>query len=264
MAFYYFSLFSILPLGIAYGILALIFWGIAWGTRGIRRRGLILSAVGVVFLLLPISEELWIAWNFGQACKEAGTFIQRKVQVEGFYDDTAGWGPRQLAESKYQFMESRDVLHRRLLRVERTDDASRNRALAWYAEKNPSAEQSKDLYVVYPLNDKEQVVVSPNGMNAWRVTKLDRPTARYWYAVDQGERLSHKLDRQQATVTDKQSAEVIARYVRYSREAPWYFIGLDRPNLGCDEPGGGPHSKRSFLIYREALTPSTPAVGAAK
>ena len=118
MGFYYFSIFSIVPLGIAYGMLFLVYWGIARLTRGIPGRKALLVVVGMVFLILPVAEELWIAWNFGQACKEAGTVITKRVNVDGFYDDTTHWW-RQLSEFKYQFVESRDNLYGTLWRVER-------------------------------------------------------------------------------------------------------------------------------------------------
>jgi hypothetical protein len=119
MGFYYFSIFSIVPLSIAYGALALLYWALVRGTRGMRARWALLGVAAPVFLALPIAEEWWIAWNFGQACKEAGTFIHKKVQVDGFYDDTTHWW-RQLAESSsYRFVESRDNSNGNLWRVER-------------------------------------------------------------------------------------------------------------------------------------------------
>ncbi len=249
MGFYYISLFSIFPLGIAYGALALLFWGIARLTRSMPRRKALLITVGAVFVVLPVGEELWIAWNFGQACKEAGTLIYKKVQVDGFYDDTTGWGPRQLAASKYQFVESNDILHRTLLRVERADQASKDRALAWYAEINAGKERPKDLFIVYPISDREEIVVSPNGIDAWRVTKLDHPTARYQYKIPRvHSTVSHKVTIIEKVVTDNQSNEVAARQLIYARRSPWYFISLDVPVKLCGDDLKG-------LLYDEVLKP---------
>lgn len=257
MGFYYISIFSIVPLGIAYALLLLVLWGIARLTRGMPGRRTLLAVVGVVFLVLPVAEELWIAWNFGQACKEAGTFIYKKVKVEGFYDDTTGWGPRQLAASKYQFVESRDVLYKKLSRVERADDVSRDRALAWYAEKNPGKERSKDLFVIHPVNDSEQVAVSPNGVDAWRITKLDRPTARFHYKFeDRGMEAAHKVIKSGAVVIDSESNHPIARYTSYGRGPSWFYVGLDVPAFACDAPGRWPLTKNSLLVYREVLIPA--------
>ena len=125
MDFYYFSVLSLIPLAIAYGILALVFYGVARASAGKRWRKALLLVLGTCFAVLPIAEELWIAWSFGQACKEAGTFIYKKVQVDGFYDDTTHWW-RQLSESQYQFVESRDNLDGTLWRVERTNKEIRH------------------------------------------------------------------------------------------------------------------------------------------
>jgi hypothetical protein len=50
--------------------------------------------------------------------KDAGIFVYKTVEVEGFYDDTTHWW-RQLIESNYQFVESRDNTYGGLWRVER-------------------------------------------------------------------------------------------------------------------------------------------------
>lgn len=212
MGFYYISIFSIVPLGIAYGVLALVYWGVVRATRGTRARRAILPIVGAVFLVLPISEELWIAWNFGQACKEAGTFIHKKVQVDGFYDDTTHWW-RQLAESKYQFVESRDNLYGTLWRVERAGDEIKH-------------------------------------------FKIDRPTARYHYTKPHSHtRVAHKTTMFEYLVRDTQANEILAREKTYAREAPWYFISLDRPTLFC--PVSGKYGERIHAtIYDIVLQPS--------
>lgn len=251
MGFYYISIFSIFLLGIVYAVLVLIFWGIARVTRGMPGRKTLLGIVGAVFLVLPVGEELWIAWNFGQACKEAGTFIFKKVQVDGFYDDTTGWGPRQLAESKYVFMESRDILKRRLLRVEPADDAARDRALTWYAEKIRGKQPVEGPFVVQPIRDKEQIVVAPNRIDAWRVSTIDRPTARYHYrTVGSHKPVAHQVKEFEDVVVDSQIGETIARRIDYARGANWFFIGLDRPTIFCKANRGRP-----ILMYHEVLRP---------
>jgi hypothetical protein len=51
MGFYYFSILSI-----AYGLLLLLFWGVARVTRGLPGRKVLLSVVRVGFLVLPVAE----------------------------------------------------------------------------------------------------------------------------------------------------------------------------------------------------------------
>ena len=58
-------------------------------------------------------------------------------------------------------------------------------------------------------------------------------------------------------VVDSESGQELGRYTTYYREPYWFFVGLDRPNMGCDGPDGGPNTKHpnSFLIYRDVLIP---------
>lgn len=253
MGFYYISIFSIVPLGIAYGLLALVYWGVMRGTRAMPGRMAILSLVGVIFLILPIGEELWIAWNFGQACKEAGTFIHKKVQVEGFYDATMRSAYENTKPGQFRFVEQATADGEAFERVERVDDESRSKAIAWYAERNPGKSLPKTI--VNPLNDTVQIVVSVSDGETWHVTKLDRPTARYWYARDSGKKIAHKVGRQQSTVVDKPANEAIALYTEIYREAPWYFIGLGSTNKVCATRESERIYKNGFLIYRDVLLP---------
>ena len=212
MGFYYISVISIALLGIVYGVLLLIFLGVARLTRGMPGRKAVLGVVGAVFLVLPVAEELWIAWNFGQACKEAGTFIYKKAKVEGFYDDTTHWW-RQLAGSKYQFVESRDNLYGTLWRVERVGDEIKH-------------------------------------------SKIDRPTARYHYSKPHSHtKVSFKVTMFEYLVRDSQADEVLAREKTFARNAPWYFIGLERPTLFC--PVSGNYGERIHAtIYDLVLLPA--------
>ena len=259
MGFYYLSIFSLFLIAAIYAVAIGAFWLVWARLLGRKFTGPAVWVVVAAIVIAPWVEELWIAYHFGQACKEAGTFIYKKVQVDGFYDDTTGWGPRQLAESKYRFVESKDVLYKALSRVERADDVSRDRALAWYADKNRGKQRPKDLYVVHPVSDKEQIVVSSNGVDAWSVTKIVRPTARYHYIWPNpyGARVAHKVGKSERIVIDTETKEEpIARYTGFGRRPPWFWIGLDRPAFACDAPGRWPLTRGSPLIYREVLIPA--------
>jgi len=222
MAFYYTSLLSIVPLGAAYAILALLFAGAVRATRGVRGRGAILSVLGIVFLVMPVSEEFWIARDFGQACKEAGTFIDKKVQVEGFYDDTrsthAGTPTPQAAasfeKSGYQFLEMKG--REKFVRVEKID-------------------------------------------GQWRSTALDRPTARYHFRHTDpmsGTPWGHKIIRSGSEIVDSETNQAIARYVSFGRSPPWFFVWLDTPSFACDAPGRWPLTRGGRLIYSDVLIPT--------
>lgn len=222
MGFYYFSDFSLLPLGVAYGLLALIYWTIVVGTRGNSKRRLILGVLGVVFLLLPVSEEFWIAWNFGQACKQAGTFVEKKVVVDGFFDETrsthAGAPTRQAEisfdKSGYQFLEMK--------------------------------------------GSNGRVVHLEKSGGRWSATVLDHPKARYHFQYSDpmsGTPWAHKIVRSGSVVIDSESKKEIARYTSFGRAPAWFYIGLGTPGFACDAPGRWPFTKGSRLIYPEVLIP---------
>jgi hypothetical protein len=227
MGFYYFSIFSLIPLGAAYGVLALLFWGVARMTRRLLARRVVLVAVGALFLLLPVSEELWIAWNFGQACKQAGTFIHQKVMTDGFYDATR-------------------------------DTHAGPRAAQAIEELDRAGFRFYEMVLRNPFGGPNRVVHLEKADGQWAATVLDRPSAKYHFRFTDpmdGTRWGHKIVRTGSIVVDSANNQEIARYVRFSRGAPWFFISLGDPGYACDSPGDWPNAKRTLLVYREALIP---------
>lgn len=260
MNFYYFSFFSLIPLLTIYAIgTALLAWIAYRLLRGKKGRWFIMMPLALLVYIGPIAEELWIAWNFGQLCrKDAGLFVYKTVEVEGFYDDTSGWGPRQLSESKYRFVESKDILYKTLSRVEQADNVSRDQALSWYLKNNPGKERPKDFFIVHLLNDRERISVSPNGVDAWRITKIDHPAARYHYTFPSNHTpVSYKVTKLEYLVVDSQTGEILARQTKYARQAYWFFISLSAPLILCPTPGERPHEERGRSLYNVVLKPVT-------
>ena len=259
MGFYYFSLIGWFILLAAGGVMAGIFLLVWTKIAGRKLTGRVLAVSIPIAVLVPWSEELWIAWNFGQACKDAGTHVKRTVEVEGFYDDTGGWGARQILASGYRFMESRDVLTGQLIRIERVDDATRDSAVAWFASQQSARPKPKDYFIVQPLEKGVDLIVSPDERMAWRQSKIDRPTARYHFKNTDpigGSRLAHKVfGSGGSTVVDTSTGEEIARYVSVGRSAPWHYVGLGTTGYACDAPGNWPNTAGSGLIYRTVLIP---------
>ena len=253
MAFYYVSLFSIIPLGVAYGLLGLLYWGLARATRGARARTLILSLVGVIFLILPISEELWIAWNFAQACKQAGTFINKKFEVQGFYDSTRRSAYENTKRGGYRFVEQRSEDGKGVERVERADKDSASKALAWYVSQHPGKDVPSS--VIYPMDEKTQIVVFPRTDEAWIVTKLDHPTARYHFRMPNSHaRAGYRITKHEMVIVDTTTGDVPGRYTRFSRDAPWFYWGI-KGDYSCDAPDRWPLTRGNFSIYRDVLQP---------
>jgi hypothetical protein len=233
-----------------------VFWFV-W-SKVLKRKfsGPAVWAIAVVILVAPWMEELWIAYNFGQLCsKDAGIFIKKTVEVDGFYDSTMRSAYENTKPGHYRFIEQATEDRKGFERVQRASEEEKSRALAWYADSNPSKESPKDRSIFYQLNEKETVAVLPNGVDAWRITKLDKPTARYQYRWPHMDRLmSHKVDKIERVVSDNQTEEVIARETKYRRQAPWFYIGLDRPVMLCPAPGEHPLSKHGS-VFNLALKP---------
>jgi hypothetical protein len=255
MTFYYFSSISTTFAAIISAIAFAIFWFI-WTKVLDRKLTIVVTLISAAALLvLPWTEELWIAYNFGRGCKtDAGTFIIKTVEAEGFYDAT-GVGSLELVRSgTYRFIESRSSGDR-YTRLTQGDIDFMRHAMERYKEVNPDKDLSKQQTIRVSMDERTEALIFPRNGDSWRITRLDAPTARYHFVLDPGFKANHKVVRQSSTVTDSESRELLGRYVRYSREPPWFYIGLNPRNLGCDGPEGGPDSKKSFLIYREILKP---------
>jgi len=254
--FYYFSLFSWIAYGVLVFIAIVLLWLVWTKLLRLKVRNPLYWVLIASIVIGPWGEELWISYKFERFCgKDTGIFIYKTVKVDGFYDDTTGWGPRQLAASGYRYVESRDILHKKLMRVERADEAARDSALAWYAKVHPDEKRPKNLYLVYPVNDKEQVVVSPDRVDAWRVTTIAHPTARYEYkTIANHAPVAHEIERFEDIVADRQSGEVIGRFASYYRGPYWFFISLGAPTIPCEETQAATR-KYGSLLYRVVLNP---------
>jgi hypothetical protein len=256
LGIYYTSLFSVFPLGIAYFVLLLALWGVAHITRNLPARKVLLGILGAVFLLLPIAEELFIAWRFTQACREAGTFIYKKVQVEGYYDDTGAGMTRIVGGPPYRFIETPDG-RGKYQRIERATPEEKARAIAWYLEKHYGRKPGQKEWFTHPVSAHVRVTVETDTGYAWRVTLLDRPTARYHYKWPQrGAAVAHKVGKSESVVLDTETGDVIARNTVFGRRPPWFFVWFDTAAFACDGPGRWPYTRSNPLVYREALVPS--------
>ena len=226
MRFYYISIISIFLLTMIYAFGTAVLAGMWLGLR--KRWKKIWMLVLPLLLLLyvaPIVEELWIAWNFGQLCKkDAGIFIYKTVEAEGFYDATRPThaGPRN---------------------QQAAEDLDRG-GYRYYEMVFPNYEGGP-IKVVH----LEKV----NGV--WTATVLDHPTARYHYSWPHMDTpMNHKVEKIERVVSDKETGELLARETKYRRRAPWFFLGLDRPVMLC--PGPGEHPLEKFgSVYNQALKP---------
>lgn len=224
MRFYYISIFSVILLAVIYFIgTGLLVW-LGTSLRKRWKHGWI--AVMPLFLLLyiaPLAEEFWIAWNFGKLCKkDAGIFVYKTVEVEGFYDVTRSThdGPRTpQAVEEYEKM-----------------------GYEFYEKK---------------FRDTGRVVHIEKEKGAWAATVFDHPTARYHFTKPHNHTtVAHKIKMFEYLVEDKKMNEVLAREKTYARQAPWFFVGLDRPTRFC-AVSGDYGEKIHATLYDLALKPAS-------
>jgi hypothetical protein len=249
VGFYYTSLLSIVPLAIAYGVMALAFWGVVAASRGIRYRKAVLFLAGIAALLVPMSDELWIAWKYGQACNEAGTFIYKTANVDGYYNDS-GVITRIVGGPPYGYIESRDDKSG-FRRVERASEDEKVQTLG-LLKAAPGQARVTHNWVTRAVNERTSVTVEMDTGYAWKITKLDAPTSRYHFTSRSHEPYSYKVVKHEYLITDRETKSVIARERVFGRYAPWFFIGLDAPVMLCR----GVRNVKGML-YENALFPKS-------
>ncbi len=90
MRFYYISIFSVLLLGLIYLVgTGLLTWFGLWLRKKWKRAWMVMVPLFLLLYAGPVAEEFWIAWNFDRLCKkDAGIFVYKTVEVDGFYDAT--------------------------------------------------------------------------------------------------------------------------------------------------------------------------------
>jgi hypothetical protein len=228
MRFYYISIISIAMLAVIYLVgTVILFWiGQAW-RKHYKRAWLAMTPFFMLLYAAPVAEEFWIAWNFGRLCaKDAGIFVYKTVEVEGFYDAT-----------------------RPTLPEPRTKQGAQDLDRGGY----------RFYEMVFPdLKGGPSKVVRLEKRNGlWNATVLDQPTARYHYrAPHMNTPMTHKVDKIERVVEDTRGHELLARETKYRREAPWFYIGLDRPVMLCPAPGEHPLSQYGS-VFNLALKPRT-------
>ncbi|MEO7726199.1 MAG: hypothetical protein ABIS45_03030 [Burkholderiales bacterium] len=242
----------------AYAVLAIIFCLIVGISRDRNGRLLLLLATGLLFAAVPFAEEVWIAWNFAKACNGAGTFINKTVQADGYYDGTAAVlglvrpGAFKFVEAPYK---------KGLTRITSGDADFVREVLKRYQQENPAADMAQLKFIQMSMDDRTEALVFPGTNASWRFTRIDQPTARYWFKAVRDVAVAYKVTLLQTTLTDTQSDEIIARYVRYYRQPPW-FINREQhrpPVMACDKPGDwqSPVSDDASSLYLKAIQPVT-------
>lgn len=234
MRFYYFSLFS-WTLWVVYGVIVITLVSLLWTkVLKLRLRNPAYWVLAIAVLAAPWIEELWIAYNFDRLCrKDAGVFVNKTVDAEGYYEGT-GKITRLVGRPPFKFIESPDD-GGKYRRVEHATEQEKAEALAWYHKTKGKSPGEKEWFTRL-VSDRVKVVVEMDTGHAWRVSTLDKPTARYAYTTPhQSASVGHKIRKTERIVTDSLSHEVLARETVYARDAYWFFIALGAPAMLCQD-----------------------------
>lgn len=179
-----------------------------------------LTLAALLMAAIPLGDDAYIQWQFNRLCRDAGLHYEKKIEVEGFYDDTTNLFGAPGPINSPQAIESFERLRFRFFESKAAGDPGRHT----HIEK---------------VDGK------------WQVTILDRSTARYHYRNSrQHERIGFRLQVQEYVIVDSQSSNVVARKSIYTRYPGWldsvWLRFFDQTGKQC--PPGGGASLRDVLI----------------
>lgn len=253
MGFYYFSILSWAVFAAYFAIAAAIIIKICEANQLSKYWKASLLAVAFI---APWTEELWIAYNFGQLCrKDSGKFIYKTVEVEGYYDDSSA-SLELVRSGKYRFIESPSKDREGYIRLTLGDPDFARAATEKYNQQNPGMEASKQDYIRATMDETTSALVYPSQGVSWRLTKIDEPTARYHNKFPHNHApVGHKVTKLERVVIDSQTGDTLARETKYARHSYWFFIHLSAPVLLCPAPGERPQEERVGMLYDAVLKP---------
>ncbi|MGD2141533.1 MAG: hypothetical protein PVH25_14140, partial [Burkholderiales bacterium] len=204
---------------------------LVWLVRRLRVRApgaqVLVAPLFAVLYIAPIAEELWIARNFDHLCSaDAGVFVNKIVEVEGFYDASA------------------------VLPMRFGDLASES--VEYYKK---GGYRYFEFGLAQPRGRPNKVVHVEKINGVWTPKVLDHPVSRYHYLqTHRGTLVAHKIKKVERAVTDSETGELLARETRYRRGAPWFYVGERRPVMRCPR-GDNLDAPRYGSVYKQALKP---------
>jgi len=158
--------------------------------------------------------------------------VYRKVEAEGFYDDTASGPTSPGPITNPQAIESREKSGLRFL-------------------------ERKAGYRTKKFSHVEKV----NGR--WVVSILDHPTARYVYKFTDPRReipVAHRIEKYEKIIVDSQTREILGRDTRFKRSPAWinFWAGFFGSGLTiCNGPSDEPEKQKRYgLLYNHVLIPT--------
>lgn len=192
-----------------------------------------LGLIALMLAALPIGDDAYIQWHFNRLCRDAGLHYEKKIAVEGYYDDTSTGPGTAGPVTSPQMVESREQAGFRFL--ERR---------AGYVPGNYGNQPVRYSHVE-KIDGK------------WQVTILDRPTARYHFKfTSQHDPAAFQVRKYEEVILDAETNKVVARQTIYTRYPGW----LDSLWLGFFDARGKqcPPSNKQVYLLTEVLTPTKP------
>jgi len=215
-----------------------ILWPLYRLLRNSRWNRWMVSIVGLPLLAAPWAEEVWIAWHFNQACKDAGVKVVRQVEVEGYADGTSQY-ERKSNEAGPLFKD--------------------------HPTRQLDFEQAGYRFYEDILKDGGARHLEREG-GQMMVTILDRPQARYHYKrLDPRQEIpiGRHLNKFGYQIIDSETNEIIGsdiQFKRYPSTADALWLGLFGPSLLiCEGRAPKPPAPLSpelrYSLYHYVLIP---------
>lgn len=169
-----------------------------WLLRRISRRigpgpkqWVLLPSLGLVLVSIPVADDFYIQWHFNRLCRDAGLHYEKKLVVDGYYDDTGF-----LLDSVGEISDPERI---------RVLNARRFRLLESKAANHPGK------HVRYEKADGK-----------WMVSIVDQAKARYSYKIAANYRaVGYHVKQFELVLVDSSSNEVVARQSDYWRYPGW-------------------------------------------
>jgi len=161
----------------------------------------------------PNAEERDIKTRFAELCKDAGVKIVRKVEVDGFYDDTIPNGLEVVSPQGAAVYEKQ--------------------GFRFYEYRF-----SRNAYGKQILNPELRVVRYEKERDKWTGTLLKEPLARYHFTrLRYGEAVGYKISATEYAIIDSQTGETVAREIKYTswpnQVDLWWMSMLGNPARVC-------------------------------
>lgn len=190
-----------------------------------------LGLLGLVFAAIPVGDDAYIQWHFNRLCRDAGMHYEKKIAVDGYYDDTSTGAEFAGPISNSQAIEQLD------------------RAGFKFFERRAG-------YVPGTYGEtlkKYSRIERANGI--WQVSILDHPTARYHFKFSSHhEPVAFRVTKYEAAILDTETNNLSGRQTIYTRYPGW----LDGLWLGFFDSAGKqcPPSRKQGDLLTEVLIPT--------